>query len=80
MHVGIALAETDLTDENQGAQIMDNAYCGGGDSIEGVKDVNVLISNEALGAVKVAIFMGDPRYVAGLPYEVGTCKTQGVSW
>ncbi|EXF82041.1 cutinase [Colletotrichum fioriniae PJ7] len=62
---------------SQGAQIMDNAYCGGGDSIEGVKDVNVLISNEALGAVKVAIFMGDPRYVAGLPYEVGTCKTQG---
>ncbi|GKT46377.1 acetylxylan esterase [Colletotrichum spaethianum] len=56
---------------------MDNAYCGGGDTIEGVKDANVLISNEALGQVKVAIFMGDPRYVAGLPYEVGTCKTQG---
>ncbi|GKT86174.1 acetyl xylan esterase [Colletotrichum tofieldiae] len=62
---------------SQGAQIMDNAYCGGGDAIEGVKDVNVLISNEALTQVKVAIFMGDPRYVAGLPYEVGTCKTQG---
>lgn len=38
----------------------------------------MLISTEALGAVKVAIFMGDPRYIAGLPYEVGTCKTQGV--
>ncbi|GJC96462.1 cutinase [Colletotrichum higginsianum] len=62
---------------SQGAQIIDNAYCGGGDTIEGVKDVNVLISTEALGAVKVAIFMGDPRYIAGLPYEVGTCKTQG---
>ncbi|EQB54919.1 cutinase [Colletotrichum gloeosporioides Cg-14] len=64
---------------SQGAQIMDNAYCGGGDSIEGVKNTNVLISQQALGAVKVAIFMGDPRYVAGLPYEVGTCQTKGVS-
>ncbi|CAI0654405.1 unnamed protein product [Colletotrichum noveboracense] len=62
---------------SQGAQIMDNAYCGGGDSIEGVKNTNVLISQQALGAVKVAIFMGDPRYVAGLPYEVGTCQTKG---
>lgn len=58
---------------------MDNAYCGGGDSIEGVKDTNVLVSQDALKMVKVAIFMGDPRYVAGFPYEVGTCKTQGVS-
>lgn len=59
---------------------MDNALCGGGDSIEGVKDTNVLVSQQALGMVKVAIFMGDPRYVAGLPYEVGTCQTKGVSW
>ncbi|KAK1984154.1 cutinase [Colletotrichum cereale] len=62
---------------SQGAQIMDNAYCGGGDTIEGVEDANVLISKEALGQLKVAIFMGDPRYIAGFPYEVGTCKTQG---
>ncbi|TEA21115.1 Acetylxylan esterase 2 [Colletotrichum sidae] len=62
---------------SQGAQIMDNAFCGGGDSIEGVKDINVLISQQALGMVKVAIFLGDPRYVEGFPYEVGTCKTKG---
>lgn len=48
---------------------MDNALCGGaGQSLSGT----------ALVAVKAAIFMGDPRYVNGLPYNVGTCKAQGV--
>lgn len=28
--------------------------------------------------VKAAIFMGDPLYVAGLPYDVGTCAAGGV--
>lgn len=29
--------------------------------------------------IKAAIFMGDPRYISGLPYNVGTCRAQGVS-
>jgi acetylxylan esterase len=53
---------------SQGGQIMDNAMCGG---------AGQTLTGAALDAVKVAIFMGDPRNVAGLPYNVGTCKAQG---
>jgi len=48
---------------------MDNAVCGGA----GAK-----LSGAALDAVKAAIFMGDPHNVVGLPYNVGTCKAQGL--
>ena len=50
---------------------MDNALCGG---------AGRTLSGAALNAVKAAIFMGDPRNVAGLPYNVGTCKAHGVSY
>ncbi|KAI1435957.1 cutinase-domain-containing protein [Xylaria sp. CBS 124048] len=53
---------------SQGAQIMDNALCGGS---------GATLSGTALSAVKVAIFMGDPHNVAGLPYNVGTCTAGG---
>ncbi|TID22049.1 acetylxylan esterase precursor [Venturia nashicola] len=57
-----------LVGYSQGGQIMDNAMCGGsGEQLSGA----------ALAAVKVAIFMGDPHNVAGLPYNVGTCKAGG---
>lgn len=56
---------------SQGGQIMDNAFCGGAGST---------LSGSALNAVKAAIFMGDPHNIAGLPYNVGTCTTHGVSW
>lgn len=29
--------------------------------------------------IKAAIFMGDPRYIPGLSYNVGTCQASGVS-
>jgi acetylxylan esterase len=47
---------------------MDNAICGGSGST---------LTGNALKAVKVAIFMGDPHNRNGLPYNVGTCKAQG---
>ncbi|KAI3317176.1 carbohydrate-binding module family 1 protein [Xylariaceae sp. AK1471] len=53
---------------SQGGQIMDNALCGGAGST---------LTGNALAAVKVAIFMGDPHNVAGLPYNVGTCTAGG---
>ncbi|KAL2267963.1 hypothetical protein VTJ83DRAFT_5240 [Remersonia thermophila] len=53
---------------SQGGQIMDNALCGG---------AGPTLTGAALDAVKAAIFMGDPRNVVGLPYNVGTCQTQG---
>lgn len=49
---------------------MDNALCGGAGST---------LTGNALKAVKVAIFMGDPHNRAGLPYNVGTCTAGGVS-
>jgi acetylxylan esterase len=49
---------------------MDNALCGG---------AGATLSGNALAAVKVAIFMGDPHNVAGLSYNVGTCTAGGVS-
>lgn len=49
---------------------MDNALCGG---------AGATLTGNALNAVKAAIFMGDPHNRAGLPYNVGTCTTQGVS-
>jgi acetylxylan esterase len=55
---------------SQGGQIMDNALCGG---------AGATLTGTALAAVKVAIFMGDPHYVYGLSYDVGTCRAGGVS-
>lgn len=68
-----------LVGYSQGAQIMDDALCGGGDTAEGVTDTSVPLSPAAVGQIKAAIFMGDPRYVSGLSYEVGTCTAGGVS-
>jgi hypothetical protein len=48
---------------------MDNAICGG---------AGATLTGTALAAVKAAIFMGDPHNRNGLPYNVGTCKAQGV--
>ncbi|KAK3935715.1 acetylxylan esterase precursor [Diplogelasinospora grovesii] len=66
-----------LVGYSQGGQIMDNALCGGGDSGAGISSTAVPISAGAVNMIKAAIFMGDPRYVAGLPYDVGTCTAQG---
>ncbi|KAJ7822285.1 Acetylxylan esterase At 0.90 angstrom resolution [Mycena olivaceomarginata] len=52
-----------LVGYSQGGQIMDDAYCGGGDTNE-----------EKIAA---AIFMGDPRHIPGLSYNVGTCQASG---
>lgn len=58
---------------------MDNAFCGGGDPNQGLSNTAVLLSASAVNMVKAAIFMGDPRYIYGLSYEVGTCRASGVS-
>lgn len=51
----------------------------GGDTAEGITNTAVPLSSAAVSQIKAAIFMGDPRFVAGLSYEVGTCKAGGVS-
>ncbi|KAF7557707.1 hypothetical protein G7Z17_g444 [Cylindrodendrum hubeiense] len=66
-----------LVGYSQGGQIMDNALCGGGDSGAGITDTTVPISTSALKMIKATILMGDPRYVSGLAYGVGTCTSGG---
>ena len=58
---------------------MDNAVCGGPDTGSGITTTTPPINQSALNAIKAVILMGSPRYVAGLPYDVGTCTAQGVS-
>jgi len=66
-----------LVGYSQGGQIMDDALCGGGDTAEGITSTAVPLQASAVNMIKAAIFMGDPRYVAGLSYEVGTCEASG---
>ncbi|KAI9657013.1 MAG: hypothetical protein M1821_003179 [Bathelium mastoideum] len=66
-----------LVGYSQGGQIFDDAFCGGGDTNEGLSSTATPIQASALTQIKAAIFMGDPRYIKGLSYEVGTCAAQG---
>jgi len=68
-----------LVGYSQGGQIMDNALCGGDDANIGLTNTAVPISAAAVSMVRAAIFMGDPRYIPGLSYNVGTCQASGVS-
>lgn len=63
----------------QGGQITDDALCGGGDTNEGYSNTAVTFSSSAVNMIKAAILMGDPRFIAGKSYDVGTCKAGGVS-
>jgi hypothetical protein len=57
---------------------MDNAVCGGGDTNIGLGNTAVPIQASAINMIKAVILMGNPRYIRGLPYNVGTCQAQGV--
>ena len=58
---------------------MDDAFCGGGDTNEGLSNTAIPIQASAVNMIKAAIFMGDPRHIPGLSYNVGTCNASGVS-
>ncbi|KAL1897722.1 hypothetical protein Sste5346_004030 [Sporothrix stenoceras] len=61
---------------SQGAQIMDNAFCGGpdGDSLLATPSLVQLAVGNNVAAI---IMMGNPRHVAGLPYNVGNATAPG---
>ncbi|KAI1644818.1 carbohydrate esterase family 5 protein [Daldinia loculata] len=61
---------------SQGSQIMDDAFCGGpdGSSLSGTA---APLPADVGTHVKAVIFMGDPRNVPGLSYNVGTAKAGG---
>ncbi|TGO10807.1 hypothetical protein BTUL_0125g00210 [Botrytis tulipae] len=66
-----------LVGYSQGGEIMDDAFCGGGDANNGLTDTSIPIQASAINMIKAAIFMGNPRYIYGLSYEVGTCRAHG---
>ncbi|KAJ7512569.1 putative acetyl xylan esterase [Mycena galericulata] len=66
-----------LVGYSQGGQIMDDAYCGGGDTNEGLTSTAIPISAAAQKKIAAAIFMGDPRHIPGLSYNVGSCQADG---
>ncbi|MCJ1419654.1 carbohydrate esterase [Xylographa parallela] len=67
-----------LVGYSQGSEIFDVSFCGGGDPNQGYTNKAVLITAKAVAQIKAAIFMGDPAYHYGLPYDVGTCTAGGV--
>ncbi|TEY57667.1 hypothetical protein BOTCAL_0209g00060 [Botryotinia calthae] len=66
-----------LVGYSQGGQIMDDAFCGGGDANNGLTNTVIPIQASAVNMIKAVIFMGNPRYIYGLSYEAGTCRAQG---
>ena len=65
--------------DTQGAQIMDDVFCGGPDGESLPATQSTLITAPIGAKVAAIIFMGDPRHVAGLPYNVGNATEPGVS-
>ena len=64
----------------KGAQIMDDAICGGGDPNQGISSTSAPISSSVASKVKAMIWMGDPRHTPGAPYNFGTSTATGVSF
>ncbi|KAI1071354.1 hypothetical protein LB507_011567 [Fusarium sp. FIESC RH6] len=62
---------------SQGGQIMDNNICGGPDNGTSISDSTVPLSASAVNQVKAVVMLGNPRYINGLAYGVGTCDAGG---
>ncbi|KAI1209018.1 carbohydrate esterase family 5 protein [Annulohypoxylon truncatum] len=61
---------------SQGAQIVDDAFCGGPDGTS-LNTSMALVSTGVSEMVAAIILMGDPRHVNGLPYNVGNATAGG---
>ncbi|CAL3962749.1 unnamed protein product [Diplocarpon coronariae] len=66
-----------LVGYSQGSEIFDVSLCGGGNPNQGITDKAVRFSAAAVASIQAVIFMGNPMYQTGLPYNVGTCKAGG---
>jgi acetylxylan esterase len=67
-----------LVGYSQGSQVMDDAFCGGPDG-QSLKNSSIPMPLDIGEKVLAMIWMGNPRHVDGLPYNVGTAKLGGVS-
>ncbi len=64
--------------DGQGAQIIDDAFCGGPD-LPQLNSSVPLISKTTANNTAAIILMGNPRHVNGLPFNVGNATAGGVS-
>jgi acetylxylan esterase len=62
---------------SQGAQIMDDAFCGGPDG-SSLDSTRTLVSGAIARNVAAIVLMGDPRHVGGLAFNVGNATAAGV--
>jgi acetylxylan esterase len=63
----------------QGAEIEDNALCGGGDFNQGYTNTATLISAAASKQIKAVIWAGNPRNSPYETFHYGSCTAGGVS-
>ncbi|KAI1383408.1 carbohydrate esterase family 5 protein [Hypoxylon trugodes] len=61
---------------SQGAQIVDDAFCGGPDRVS-LNTTKASISSGVSKMVAAIILMGNPRHVDGLPFNVGNATAGG---
>ncbi|KAI2614098.1 carbohydrate esterase family 5 protein [Hypoxylon fragiforme] len=61
---------------SQGAQIVDDAFCGGPDGLS-VNTTSASVSAGVSKMVAAIILMGNPRHVDGLPFNVGNATAGG---
>ncbi|XXH04666.1 hypothetical protein Hte_011085 [Hypoxylon texense] len=61
---------------SEGSQIVDDAFCGGPDG-NSMAETAAPIPTEVGERVKALIFMGDPRNIPGLPYNIGSSTGGG---
>jgi acetylxylan esterase len=57
---------------------MDDAFCGGPDG-QSLTTPTVPVPQQVGARVVAMIWMGNPRFVGGLPYNVGSARLGGVS-
>ncbi|KAI7269891.1 acetylxylan esterase precursor [Hortaea werneckii] len=62
---------------SQGAQIEDNALCGGGDPNQGITYTYPLITSAASNAIKAVIWAGNPRNSPAETFHYGSCTAGG---
>ncbi|KAL7629141.1 hypothetical protein AAE478_000660 [Parahypoxylon ruwenzoriense] len=61
---------------SQGAQIVDDAFCGGPDG-SSLNTTEASVSSGVSNMVAAIILMGNPRHVDGLPFNVGNATASG---
>lgn len=64
---------------SEGSQIIDDAFCGGPDG-NSMAETAAPVPADVGARVKALVFMGDPRNIPGLPYNIGSSTGGGVSF